>query len=300
MKQIHFNFLLVLFFWISNSAFSVQIVTTLPYLKNITQNITCFDSSIKIISLILPNSDPHNYQLTPQDRITLEHADLIIQNGIGLEPYLDKIKLKNKVDVSQNLDLIYLKINSNTNLKNKNISSADPHIWQSPVLMQKIVANVTKEIVKFDEKNKKKYLECSNKYSNKIKLVYKNLKTKVTKLSATEKTIVTNHDALAYFAKDFGFEIRPLMGLSDDEMPTQKDLENLIQFIKTQKIKLIYLETSGQNKMMETVAKNANVALGKKIYGDNLGETQEPAGTLIGMWEENVRRILESNGKSYF
>lgn len=48
--------------------------------------------SVTVESIInRPSQDPHSYEATPQDKLTLSHADLVVANGGGYDPFIDAL-----------------------------------------------------------------------------------------------------------------------------------------------------------------------------------------------------------------
>ncbi len=46
--------------------------------------------SVKVDSIIdKASQDPHSYEATPQDKLTLSHADLVVENGGGYDSFID-------------------------------------------------------------------------------------------------------------------------------------------------------------------------------------------------------------------
>lgn len=68
--------------------------------------------NIKLTQLMTPGADPHSWEPTAEDMKKLEEADLILANGAGMEPWLEKLvdsnpSLKEKVVLtSAGIDLI--------------------------------------------------------------------------------------------------------------------------------------------------------------------------------------------------
>ncbi len=64
--------------------------------------------------------------------------------------------------------------------------------------------------------------------------------------------------------------------------------------LKQNNIKALFLETTGNNKSIITIAKNANIKIGGKLYGDSFGEKNSGADTTLGLWQTNVTTIVKA------
>ena len=88
-----FSFVLSIFFITNIEAKELNIITSFSLLEDITINIT--QNKAKVISIVPWNSEPHGYNLTPQNLKDIEKSDLIILNGLGFEGYLNRLINKN-------------------------------------------------------------------------------------------------------------------------------------------------------------------------------------------------------------
>jgi ABC-type Zn uptake system ZnuABC Zn-binding protein ZnuA len=51
-------------------------------------------------------------------------------------------------------------------------------------------------------------------------------------LPRNQRKLVTNHDAFGYFAKEYGFTVMPIAGLSKNDQPGSKKVAELVAQIK--------------------------------------------------------------------
>jgi zinc/manganese transport system substrate-binding protein len=269
-------------FFFPHVAFAQQthIVVTVPYLKDLIQNITCSSSSYQVLSLIPVGVDPHTFLLAPEGRINLKNADLVVKIGAGLEPWLDKLTngKQKYVNLSQYLDL----------------RPADPHIWQSPTMTKDATLALSQILARLSPQDKNKIERCTKSYIKEINSTVAQLKIELSTIPPQNKIIATNHESLGYFADAFGFKVFSILGVSDEEEPTFQQLKNLITLLQQQQIKSVFLESTGNRKNIETVAYNAHIKIGGKLYGDSFGEPSSGADTTLGLWQTNVSTLVKA------
>ncbi len=256
-----------------------NIVVTLPYLKDLVDNILCKAPEYKTISIITAGIDPHTFILTPNDRIRLKNANTVIQIGTALEFWMDKIKF----DSIQNHIVL-----------NERLLIQDTHIWQSPKITEKVVNILAENFIKQNFENKNNIENCAQTYILKIHSTVADLKKQLSLIPKENRVIATNHDSFRYFAEAFDFKIYSILGLSDEEQPNIKQLKYLITLLRQQHIKSVFLESTGNPKNILILAKNANVTIGGKLYGDSLGEKGSGADTTLGMWQTNVSTLVKA------
>ena len=66
-----------------------EVLTTFTILEDITSNIA--GDTLTVRSLTQPGAEVHGYDPTPSDIAAASEAELIINNGLGLEHWLDKL-----------------------------------------------------------------------------------------------------------------------------------------------------------------------------------------------------------------
>ena len=186
---------------------SLNIVTTVPYLTDVINRISCQNNQIHVHSLIPIGVDPHTFMLTPSQRMEIKKANILIQIGAHLEPWLDKIsneKNQSRIVLSSQIKLNA--VNAGDSLSQDGFV-LDPHIWQSPNLTKKTVQVISQELIKYDVENKKQIQVCTQNYLKEINDTVEQINKTFSLLPENKKVLATNHDSLGYFAKEFGFKI---------------------------------------------------------------------------------------------
>jgi zinc/manganese transport system substrate-binding protein len=104
--------------------------------------------------------------------------------------------------------------------------------------------------------------------------------------------LVTSHEALGYFAKDNGFEIFAVQGVSTSDQPSSQKVKRLIGEIKARNVRAIFAENIENPKVLEQITNETGAKLGGVLYADGLGNG--PAATYEGMMKTNVSTIVEA------
>ncbi|HEX6286259.1 MAG TPA: metal ABC transporter substrate-binding protein, partial [Acidimicrobiia bacterium] len=113
------------------------------------------------------------------------------------------------------------------------------------------------------------------------------------------RQLVTNHEALGYFADRYDFEIVGVVipGGSTLGDPSSAELAELVETIERNDVDVIFTETSEPGSLAEAVAAEAGREVAVVVlFTESLGEEGADAGTLTGMLLENARLIAEALG----
>lgn len=225
----------------------LNIVTSFYPLYFVASQIT---TELADVSNITPSgTEPHDYEPSIRDFQKIQNSDLLFINGLGLEPWAQKLgDLKSNnlkiVTVSDNLQILETEHDGEI--------EQDPHIWLDPIILINITQKMLGEIVQKDPTNKEYYEKNAQNLISKLNTLNNEFATKL-KNCQTNK-IVTSHAAFGYLAKRYNLNQIAVSGLSPDEEPSPRELAELSDFIKQNKIKYIFFETLISPKFAETLA----------------------------------------------
>ncbi len=278
----------------------IKIETTIPYLNDLVSKASCNSKSFQVGSIISVGIDPHTFHMTPSNRIAIAKADVIVSIGSGLEPWISKIKRKkNQIWINVTEGMALNKLNSNemnnhVHEDNHIHLDNDPHIWQSPSLTKQALQKISLSLKKIRPEEKENIETCTKEYIKVIDDTVYKLKKEIETIPIEKRVIATNHDALSYFASEFGFKIYSILGLSDESAPTAAQLKKIILQVKNENIPAVFLESTGNMRNINTVSNEANVKIGGTLYGDSLGTKGSGAETAPEMWRSNVNTIIDA------
>jgi zinc/manganese transport system substrate-binding protein len=245
-------------------------------------------AAVRVTPLIRPGIDPHDFQPSPWDVREVESANLVLLSGKGIEGYLTKLEdaVGNKakfVDVGAEIPTLTLKEDGRT--------VEDPHWWHSIANMKRATSVVRRHFAEADPANKALYAENAAAYLAKLTDLEKWVRQEIAKLPRDKRKLVTAHDALQYFAEEYGFKIYAIEGVSTEDQPSSKKVTDLIKTIREQEVKAVFFE--GKNPKVTTeIMKETGAKTGGELFVDGLGETE--ASTYSGMMRHNVQTIVDN------
>jgi len=168
----------------------------------------------------------------------------------------------------------------------------DPHWWNSVVNVEKATVIVRDELIKVDPANRADYESNAKVYLAKLGELDKWAKRKVAELPRDKRKLVTSHDAFQYLAKDYGFRLYAIEGVSTETEPSDRHIAELIDEIKKQQVKAIFLENTLNPKVSVEIIKETGAKIGGTLYADGLGEGD--GSTYDGMVRHNIATIVDS------
>jgi ABC-type Zn uptake system ZnuABC Zn-binding protein ZnuA len=247
---------------------------------------------VAVTAHVKPGIDPHEFEPKPEDLKTVSESQLILLSAKHMEGYVRKLKeaTGGKVtvlEVGDNLGSLKMKSEDKPNE-----TIEDPHWWHSVSNVQKATKIVRDALIKLSPADKELFNANAAKYTERLRALEQWVKVKVAELPRDKRKLVTSHDAFQYFARENGFTIYAIEGVSTGNQPSSKKVAELIAEIKAQGVKAIFLESIENPKVLKEITKETGAKIGGSLYADGLGEGD--ASTFEGMYKHNVNTIVDA------
>ena len=295
--------LTTVFLFASTTAFSNMTVTTTIYpLYSIAKEIGA--DKIKLQNLIPFGVEAHGFDPTPADMAKLSKSDIFITSSDSMEPWKDKIvkslKIEEKVfDMSKYVKLRTLQEENDEHHEDEKghkhehdheHEGIDPHYWVSLNNYILMTETITKLFIEKDSVNKDFYIQNSNNYLAKIKALKE--KYDLSMDTCTNKKILVNHDAFGYFADDYGVKQYSISGMSPEDKPSAKQISELINLVKNEKINTVFFEEFASPKVAQTIAKATNAKIDALRPAENISKDENKKGYgYLQIMEDNLEKL---------
>ena len=171
-------------------------------------------------------------------------------------------------------------------------TSEDPHWWHSVANVAKAAKIVRDELSKVSPDDRALFTAHAAQYLGRLEALQKWTKAKLAELPRDRRKLVTSHDAFQYFARENGFTIYAIEGISSSDQPSSKKVAEIIGVIRAQQVKAIFPESIENPKVLKEITSETGVKVGPELYADGLGEGE--ASTYEGMYRHNVTAIVEA------
>ncbi len=264
----------------------VKVVSFSTILTEIASNVG--GDAVKVVGLVKPGMDPHEYEPTPGDLKLMGGAQLILASGKNIEHYLPK--LQSSVDASAMIVKVGDRFPSLTMTEENAGRIEDPHWWHSVANVEKATKVIRDALIQIDPAAKPAFEKNAAAYLAKLAALDAWVKQKVAELPRDKRELVTSHDAFQYFAKQYGFRIYAIEGVSTEQEASAKQVDELIATIKKEGVKAIFLEDTLNPKVSTEITRETGAKIGGTLYADGLGDGE--GSTYEGMMKHNVSTIV--------
>jgi zinc/manganese transport system substrate-binding protein/manganese/iron transport system substrate-binding protein len=263
---------------------------------------------VDLTTYVGAGADVHDFEPTPSDVAKLSEANLVFEIGAGLESWLDNIVQSSgtkatRVVLTNGLTLREAGEEAHGHADEKKEADThghgeyDPHVWQDPKNVMMMVGAIRDALVNADPANAAFYRQNAETYLAKLDEMDAAVLGTLEQLPAAQRKLVTSHDALGYFAERYGFEVvgSVIASLSTEAgEPSAQDIVALVDGIRQQGVKAIFLESMTNPKLVERVASEAGVVIGPELYTDALGPAGSPGATYIDAMQFNAKAIVDA------
>lgn len=287
------------------------VVATTSVLCDLTEQVA--QDTVDLKCLVGPGIDPHVYQPTPEDRQSIENADLVFYGGYNFDPSL--IKLIKATSNSNPKIAVHEQAVTNPIMAREHHHGEedhdhehsseekvpDPHVWHNPQNGVAMVGVIAEGLTQLQPNLGEKYQTRSNDIKTELGKIDQWIGVQIATIPPEKRKLVTTHDALGYYVATYGIDFQgALSGLSTEESPSAGTVGNLVKDIKKTQVPTIFAESSVNPKLIETVAKEANVQVSpQELYADGLGEKGTEGESYQKMLISNTKAIVEGLGGQY-
>jgi manganese/iron transport system substrate-binding protein len=249
----------------------------------------------EVVSILGPGQDPHLYHVKPDDVKLAARADLCLENGWHLE---GKDWMRTLAE-QQNKPLVTcVEGVAPLELVDDGTPFHDPHAWFSPQNAAVYVRNIVKGVCEQDPDHADEYRARATLYLNQLQTLNAWIQSQVNALPASQRVLVTSHDAFNYFCRQYGFRSASPAGWSTaDEIGggiTPERRRETVQSIRKFGVKAIFVETSVNPETLQELAREAGVKIGGELYSDSMGPAGSAGESYLGMMRENVLAITSA------
>nr|WP_246211823.1 metal ABC transporter substrate-binding protein [Phytoactinopolyspora alkaliphila] len=261
-------------------------MTTFTVLADIAQNVG--GELINVESITKPGVEIHGYEPTPSDVRRVDGADLVLENGLGLEAwfdgFMDRVDAP-RVIVSEGVETIPI-------VAGDYAGDANPHAWMSPLNVIVYADNIAAAFAELDPANADRFERNAAEYAQRLREVHTDLVEGVATLPARQRALVTCEGAFSYLARDAGLTEAYLWPVNSDEQGTPRRVTDVIAFVRDNEVPAVFCESTVSDRLQRQVAAESGAQVGAALYVDSLSEPDGPVPTYLDLIRHDVEAIV--------
>jgi manganese/iron transport system substrate-binding protein len=169
----------------------------------------------------------------------------------------------------------------------------NPHAWMSPSNAAIYVENIRKALVKMDPANEATYNTNAAAYTAKIKALDEPVRQKLSVIPEDQRWLVSSEGAFSYLCANYGLKQLYLWPINADAQGTPQQVQKVIDGVRSNKIPVIFSESTVSDKPAQQVAKETGARYGGVLYVDSLTDADGPAPSYLKLLEANADTIVK-------
>lgn len=284
-----------------------KVVASFPPIYCFAANVAGDDATVRTA---MTSQGPHHFDPKQSDALILRKADLFFLNGLGLDERAagklksfsanGKLKL---VELGEKLDKKLLEEGECTHEGHDHAHGAhehpiDPHVWLGLDMAELMVGGVRDELKEADPTRAADYDRRAAEYAAKLRKIREDGKAMLA--DKKERSFVTTHESLTYFARSFGLTVHDVIQTTPGKEPKGEELAKLVQEMVEHKIRVIAVEPqySSQGAATRIVEELKRKGIDAVLVPIDPLETANEADLNPGWYEAKMRANLDALSKA--
>jgi zinc/manganese transport system substrate-binding protein len=269
------------------AADKLSVVTSITVLADIAKQVG--GDNVEVRSLVGPNGDAHVYEPTPQDAQAVTKAGLVVVNGLQLEGWMDRLVAASGTKATV---VVATEGVPTRKMDEDGQEITDPHAWNSAANGAIYAANIAKALAAADPAHAATYQANGAKYEAELKALDAWARSEVATIPQAKRKVITSHDAFGYLGAAYGIEFHAPVGFSTESEASAGDIARLIDQIKQEHIKAVFIENATDPRLVQQVAKASGAEMGGELYAEALSTADGPASTYAKMFRYNISLLV--------
>jgi zinc/manganese transport system substrate-binding protein len=269
-----------------------RVVATFTIIGDLVQAVG--GDAVSVTTLVGPDGDAHVFEPRPSDVAAVAKADLIVANGLGMEPWLER--LTEAADFKGKTVIASAEVTPLPFKEEADSSGAmpdDPHAFQDLSNGRFYVKAIAAALEALAPKDAGAIAARAAMLDAEMTTLDAEIKAKLAALPASNRRILTSHDAFHYFAKAYGLDILSIQGASTETEPSAADLAEIARQAKSGHVKAIFLENMSNPTLAQTISSESGVPVGGELVADALTEEGGLAPHYLDMFKYNLAELLK-------
>jgi ABC-type Zn uptake system ZnuABC Zn-binding protein ZnuA len=277
----------------------LRIVTTVAPLTSIVASVA--GDAALITGVVPEGTNSHTFEPAPSVAKLLSNADIIFVNGLKLEDPTVELAEKNK---AKGVPIIKLgdEVLPPSGYKYdfsfpKEEGKPNPHLWTDPPFAKKYAAVVRDALMKRDAPHALTYSSNYELFAARVDALDAAMHGATATLEPARRKLLTYHDAYAYFAATYGWEVIGAIQVASFDEPSAKEVAALIDQVKAAKVPAIFGSEVFPSPVLAQIGKEANVKYVDVLRDDDLpGKPGDPRHSWLGLMQFDYITMVEALG----
>jgi len=241
------------------SAGPIRVLTTISTFNAFVSAVG--GARVHVESLVPVGVSPEDYQPTPADIGRLHDAQILVENGLGLEAWLGRT-----IENAKNPQLRVVVATAGLPQKGGN-----PHLWMDPELARGYVHAIRDALTAQDPANVTDFASNAAAYEVRLSALERDIAARIATIPPASRTMVVFHNAWQYYDDRFGLRTVGVVELSPGQEPNPQYLAELVRVARANHVRAVFAEPEYSPKLVRALAESAGIGTIENLYDDSIG-----------------------------
>jgi zinc/manganese transport system substrate-binding protein len=242
----------------AGSSSRLRVVVTYSVLGSVVKDVV--GSAADVVVLMPNGANPHEWSPSAKDVESMLNADLVVDNGLGLEGNLQDPLKEAKSDgvlvftVADHITVRKVKPGEGTDASDPDQAPGadDPHLWMDPLTMKQWISPLVSTLrdVGIDATSNGARVESD------LDSLNADVESIVGRLPAARRKLVTGHESMGYFAERYHFQLIGALipSITSQAEASAGELAALTDKIRKAGVSSIFAEIGTPRATVESIA----------------------------------------------
>ena len=278
---------------------SILVATTVSPITSIVSRVggDCVD----VRGIVPEGTNSHTFEPAPSVAALLSDADVVFINGLKLEDPTLAMAEANMADGAELVELGTVALPEEDYIFDFSFPEEDgkpnPHLWTDPTYAI-VYADIVREVLsERDPECAEEMQENFEAFAAQAEELAEAVRLDQQTVPAGGLKLVTYHDAYAYFAENFGWQVVGAVQPSDFADPTPSEVVTLIEQIRAEGVPTIFGSEVFPSNVLEEVGNETGVRYEQSLRDDDLpGAPGEENHSWLGLMQYHFATMIEGLG----
>ncbi len=277
----------------------LQVVTTVAPITSIVAAVG--GDRVAIEGLVPEGTNSHTFEPPPSAAAVLAGADVLFVNGLELEEPTEDLADANLGDGAHLVELGNETITPDEYLYDFSFPESggrpNPHLWTNPPMAARYAEVVKDTLVDLDPGNAGAYEDNYTAFAARVDELDAAVRAATETVAPGDRTLLTYHDAYAYFADEYGWQVIGAIQPSDFAEPSARDVAELITQVRATGVPAVFGSEVFPSPVLEQIGDETGVRYVDVLRDDDLpGEPGDAEHSWLGLMRFDYITMIEALG----
>jgi ABC-type Zn uptake system ZnuABC Zn-binding protein ZnuA len=259
----------------------VRVATTISTLNSFVQGVGGEYVSVK--NIVPVGASPETFQPAPQDVATVADANVLVENGVGLEAWLDRLLR----DAGSRKPRVVICTDGLP------VKKLNPHLWMDPAFAMHYVRRIRDVLIAVDPPHADAYRRNAAAYTGRLQELTRHIRGRIATIPPGRRYMIVFHNAWQYYNDRFGIATLGFVERNPGQEPNPQQIAQLIDLAKAHHLRAIFSEPEYSPKILYAIAGGAGIKVVENLYDDSVG-TDPRVANYVAMLTYDTDAIVQA------